>query len=123
MTDVATPDIVEFVTDPQLLGLSLSLAQDTLLRAIYGLPMSAEQIEIYRACTGRQQPPSAPFTEATIIAGARSGKDSRIAAPTVVYEALFGGHEGRLGKGDKGIIALVAQGRDATDIAFKYIKE
>ena len=31
------PNIVEFVTDPQLLGLSISAAQETLLRAIYGL--------------------------------------------------------------------------------------
>src|SRR5262245_22171438 len=37
--DMAMPDIVEFVTGPQLLGLTLSLAQVTLLRAMYGLPM------------------------------------------------------------------------------------
>ena len=34
------PDIIEFVTDPQLLNLTLSEAQETLLRAIYGLPLS-----------------------------------------------------------------------------------
>ena len=35
-----TPDIIEFVTDPQLLGLALSEAQEALLRAIYALPLS-----------------------------------------------------------------------------------
>ena len=35
-----------------------------------------------------------------MIAGARAGKDSRTAAPIVVYEALFGGHQAYLVKGD-----------------------
>jgi hypothetical protein len=30
------PSIIEFVTDPQLLGLSISPAQETLLRSITG---------------------------------------------------------------------------------------
>ena len=33
---MTAPTIVEFVTDPQFLGLGLSPAQETLLRAIYG---------------------------------------------------------------------------------------
>src|SRR5439155_19013671 len=103
------PNIVEFVTDPQLLGLSISAAQETLLRAIYGLPMSSDHLDLFRACTGRQEPPRAAFAEATVIAGARAGKDSRIAAPLVVYEAVFGGHERHLARGERGVIPLVAQ--------------
>jgi hypothetical protein len=34
------PSIVDFITDPQLLGLSLSPAQEALQQAIYGLPLS-----------------------------------------------------------------------------------
>jgi hypothetical protein len=45
--------IVDFVTDPQLLNLSISEPQETLLRTIYGLPLSSHQLEIYRVCTGR----------------------------------------------------------------------
>jgi hypothetical protein len=37
---VAFPDIVEFVTDPQLLNLALAEAQTALLKTIYGLPLS-----------------------------------------------------------------------------------
>ena len=62
--------------------------------------MSEAQLEIYRACTGRQDASAAAFGEVTVIAGARAGKDSRIAAPIVVYEALFGGHQAYLVKGD-----------------------
>jgi hypothetical protein len=117
------PDIVEFVTDPGLLGLALSPAQETLLRAIYGLPLSPDQHDLYRACTGRHTVPTAPFEEATVIAGARAGKDSRIAAPIACYEAIFGRHECHLSRGERGVIPLVAQDQRATQIAFGYIRD
>jgi integrase len=37
--------IVDFVTDPQLLGLSISQPQETLLRSIYGMELNNEQLE------------------------------------------------------------------------------
>ncbi len=117
------PDIVEFCTDAQLLGLSLSAAQETLLRAAYALPLSAAQFELFRQCTGRAGPPAEPVQEVTVIAGARSGKDSRVAAPVVCWEAIFGGHEARLHRGERGVIPLVAQDQRATRIAFSYIRD
>ena len=117
------PTIVEFVTDPQLLGLTLSDAQETLLRAIYGLPLIDGQLDLWRTCTGRETYPGKPFSEVTVIAGARAGKDSRIAAPVVLYEAIFGGHDRHLSKGERGMVPLVAQDRRATAIAFGYIRE
>jgi len=120
---VTFPDIVEFVSDPQLLNLSLSETQATLLRAIYGLPLSASQLDLFRACTGRQHAPSAGFGEVTVIAGARAGKDSRISAPIMCYEALFGGHEAHLAKGERAMVPLIAQDLRATKIAFGYIAD
>ena len=117
------PTIIEFVRDPQLLGLSLSPAQEALLRAIYGLPLEGEQLELFNLCTGRNKAPTGSFAEVTVIAGARSGKDSRIAAPIVLYEALFGEHERRLSKGERGVIPLVAQDLRATRVAFGYVRD
>ena len=37
--------IIDFVTDPQLLGLSISEPQEVLLRSIYGLPLSKSQLD------------------------------------------------------------------------------
>ncbi len=120
----AAPSIIELVTDPQLLGLSLSLAQETLLRAIYGEPFpSAEHTAIWEQCTGRLNEPLAPFGEVTVVAGARSGKDSRIAAPIMVYEAVFGGHQAQLARGERAIVPLVAQDARAARIAFGYVKD
>lgn len=121
---VRAPDIIEFTTDPQLLGLSLSPAQETLLRAIYGLPLPTDDhLALWRRCTGRETYAAQPFGEVTVAAGARAGKDSRIAAPVVCYEALFGGHEKHLAKGERAVIPLVAQDQRATRIAFGYIRD
>lgn len=118
-----TLNIIDFVTDPQLLGLSISPAQQTLLRSIYGLPLDEEQLDLWHRCTGRDTYPQRPFAEVTVIAGARAGKDSRIAAPIVCFEALFGGHEKHLAKGERGVIPLIAQDGRATRIAFGYIRD
>src|SRR5439155_5557594 len=108
----------------RLLGLKLSAAQEALLRAIEGLPLvSDEQREIFTLCTGRETYPAHPFPEATVIAGARSGKDSRIAAPIVCFEAAFGGHEKKLARGERAIIPVVAQDLRATRIAFGFIRD
>lgn len=117
------PTLVEFTTDPQLLGLALSPAQETCLRAIQGLPLDDAQRELFRACTGRECPPTERVPEATIIAGARAGKDSRIAAPVIAYEAIFGGHERELGKGERGVLVLVAQDLRGIRVAFGYLRD
>src|SRR5262245_60402359 len=117
------PTIIEFVTDAQLLGLRISEPQETLLRAIYGLPLSDSQLDIFRQCTGRDSYRQGGFAEATIICGARAGKDSRIAAPIALYEAIYGGHTKHLAKGERGTIAVVAQDGKATRIAFTYLKD
>jgi hypothetical protein len=116
------PDIIRFTTDPELLGLSLSPAQEALLRAIYGLPLTKAQKAIWRDATGRERYVRHAVREATVVAGARAGKDSRIAAPVVCYEAVFGGHDKHLARGERGLAALVAQDRRAAGIAFGYIK-
>src|SRR5262245_2561507 len=118
------PSIIDFVTDPQWLGLTLSLAQEVLLRAIYGLPLHLpEQLELWRLCTGRATYPKRPFGEATVIAGARGGKDSRIAVPIGAYESVFGGHEAYLAKGERAVIPIVAQDHRATRVGFSYFRD
>src|SRR6267143_7114316 len=120
----SAPTIIETVSDPQLLGQSISStspAQRTLLKTIYGLPLDEHEQAIFRDCTGRATYTAQPFSEVTVIAGARAGKDSRIAAPIVVYEAVFGGHEQRVAKGEIATIVLVAQDAKAAGIAFNYI--
>ncbi len=67
--------------------------------------------EVFCACTGRQDSTGHGFGETTVVAGARAG----IAGPIVCYEAIFGGHEKNLAKGERAIIPLVAQDQRATN--------
>jgi hypothetical protein len=119
----APPSLLEFVTDPQLLGLTVSPAQATLLKALDGQGLDAEELALWRLCTGRQTYRGVKFLEATVICGARSGKDSRVAAPLACYGAVFGGHEAHLARGETGTIPLVAQDQKATRTAFGYIRD
>ena len=115
--------IIDYLTDPQLLGLTVSEPQETLLRAGFGLPPgSKSQREIYCLCTGRESWPKHDFPEITIIAGARAGKDSRILCPIISYEAALGNHEKYLTKGERAVFPLVAQDQRGTRIAFGYLK-
>ena len=61
-----------------------------------------------------------PAEPALILAGARSGKDSRIACPIVVYEAIFG--EWATSPGERPVIPLIAQNADAGRVAFEYVE-
>jgi hypothetical protein len=67
---IEQPTIIEFVTDPQLLGLSISPAQQTLLKSLYALPLTAEEHDIWRECSGRTRYSTLPFREATVGLGA-----------------------------------------------------
>lgn len=115
------PNIIEFARDPQLLNLSLSVAQEACLRAIYGLPLRGDFLDCYRVCSDRSDPPATEPSEATIICGARAGKDSRILAPVICYESVFGGHEKHLHRGERALVPLVAQDQRATAISRGYI--
>jgi AcrR family transcriptional regulator len=119
----SAPSIIEFVTDPQLLNMRLSPAQESCLRAAYGLPLHGALLDVYQQCTGRVDPPTTAPSEVTVIAGARAGKDSRILAPIVCYEAVFGGHDKHLHRGERCTIPLVSQDQRATGISRGYIFE
>jgi hypothetical protein len=116
----AVPTIVQFVEGREYCGLQISLAQRTLLKAIYGLPFDEDEQDMFCSCTGRTSyTPAEKLSEVTIIAGARSGKDSRIAAPIALYEALYG--EYPMARGEPVVVPLVAQDGDGSEIAFGYI--
>jgi hypothetical protein len=118
---VTVPTIIEFVTDPQLLGLSLSPAQEVILRAMYALDATPAQRAIFAELTGRSRWPTARPAEVTVIGGVRGGKDSRILAPVAVYEAVFGGHDAHLARGERAVLPMVYQDMRATRVGSGYV--
>ena len=118
--NVATISLSAFATDPEACGLSLSPAQETLLKAFCCEELTTEEAAIYQQCVGREYEPR-ECSELTVIAGARSGKDSRIATPIALYEAFIRDHS-YLAPGERGYVLIVAQDARAGQIALSYIR-
>ena len=64
------------------------------LAALFGL-----QLALYRAHTGRQTPPTAPFSEASVVVGRRGAK-SRHLSLLAVYLAAFRNYDRHLAPGE-----------------------
>lgn len=79
--------------------------------ALYALPMTPTEFDIYRRCTGRTKPPEKPFRKAYCIAGRRSRKSS-IAAALTVFRACFYDYSPFLAPGETARIPIVAKSMD-----------
>jgi hypothetical protein len=91
------------------------------LKAIFALPMTAEELEIYSKHTGRERPPSQPFKEVFLAVGRRGGK-SFISAIIAIFLAVFRDWKGQLGPGETGYIMVVASDRKQASVVLGYIK-
>jgi hypothetical protein len=91
-----------------------------LLAALFALPMTEEQLAIYRRHTGRTSPPEGPAPEGWILVGRRGGK-SLIAALVALWAAAFRSYAGILAPGERGLVMVVAADRRQARVVFRYI--
>ena len=89
------------------------------LRALFAEAAGPDDLEVYRARTGRTAWPSAAFTEAALIVGRRGGK-SRILAPIAVYLGCFRDYAPHLAAGEVATIgdAGGSKGSGEDDLSF-----
>jgi len=119
-------DIIQAIKNPKLFG-SLFRSLDTwrawivFLKSIFGLPMDQAEIEIYRRCTNRTDPPSGGFKEAACVVGRRGGK-SRVGALIGVFIACFYDFKPYLAPGEVGMVLILARNRDQAGVVFGYVK-
>jgi hypothetical protein len=76
---------------------------------------------LYRECTGRAQPSTAPATEGWLICGRRSGKSFMLAL-IAVYLATFKDHRHLLAPGERGTILIVSPDRKQSRVILRFIK-
>ena len=104
-------NIIEFATDKDYLGLSFKErpAQEVILRVIYGLPLSENQLKIYRKITKNRKEFEAEIEkeEAILVLGARSGK-SLIASIIALYEGTRNKWRKYLNRGEAGYIEVIS---------------
>lgn len=108
--DLKGMDIITFSTD--VLGISFKKrpCQETILRAQYGLPLDAEQLEIYDKLThGQKYRPGYERSEGVYVLGARSGK-SFLASIIAIFESTVRAPHFRkfLNPGEIGYVIIVA---------------
>jgi hypothetical protein len=125
---MSTPalSITEVCDDPELLGRWFRNRETwrawfAFLAALFGLPMSAEQLEIFQRHTSRQVAPSSAVVEAWLICGRRAGK-SFVLALIAVFLACFKSYAGYLGPGEVATVAVVATDRRQARQIYRYIK-
>src|SRR5262245_15793605 len=119
-------DIIQAIRDRRLFG-GLFKSLDTwrawivFLKSIFGLPMDQAEIEIYRRCTNRTDPPNGGFKEAACVVGRRGGK-SRVGALIGVFIGCFYDFKPYLAPGEVGMILILARNRDQAGVVFGYVK-
>lgn len=124
--------IIEAIKDENLFRPFLADRNDSLLswtnwftalRLVYGMRLPPSTHDLIRQCTGRDPSlmPANGFNTALFLTGRRSGK-SRIAAVIGAFEALFGGHEKKLARGEKGLVPVLAPTVKQSRIVKGYLR-
>lgn len=94
-------------------------------KAIFGEPLSDDELSVFRELTGRDEAPAEPASEVWIIAGRRASKTLK-AASIGVYLATIGaellGYRARLQRGERGVVQVLAVDRDQAKVALGYVK-
>lgn len=91
------------------------------LKALFALPMDNNELQIFKAITGRDTPPQKPVKEGWFIAGRRSGK-SNVSALIAVYLAAFVDYRQHLASGEYATVMLLAADRDQARTLIRYVK-
>jgi hypothetical protein len=91
------------------------------LRALFGLPLTSRELPLFRQCTGRDAPPTAPAKEGWLICGRRSGKSFMLAL-VAVYLGCFFNYRRHLQAGERGTIMIIAGDRRQARTTFRYIQ-
>src|SRR5262245_27754119 len=111
------------MTDEHLLGRTFGgptwATGRVLAKALFALPMTASELEVYRRHTGREHPPMSPVSEGWIVAGRRGGK-TLLSAGVAVFLAAFRDYSGHLGPGEVATVALIASDRRQARVLFRY---
>lgn len=118
--------ILEALLDPNLFARwfrdpSSWAAWRAFLAALFGLPMSEAELEVYRSCTGRNDPPTAPAPEAWLVCGRRAGKSFTLAL-AAVYLAAFHEYRRHLAPGERATVMVIATDRRQARVIFRYVR-
>ena len=119
-------NIIDAIRDDRLFGkafrdLSTWSSWRAFLAALFALPMSESEAEVYRACTGRSGLPDRPFRESWLICGRRSGKSFTMAL-IAVYLGCFRNYKPYLGPGERATVMVIAADRRQAKQVLRFMR-
>jgi len=121
---LAPVSVVEMMESPALLGPWFSGPSwdnhKIILKGAHALPMTAAEVEQFRALAHRD-PPRKRVRELWEAIGRRGGKDS-IASLLVSHAAVFGDYRGRLRPGEAAVCMLLAPDRETAKVCLGYVR-
>lgn len=119
--EVPNVSIIEACQSADLLNVSLSLAQETHHRAIFGLPIADSQMPIFTEATGFETyaPPEGGYRTTFSICGRRAGKSSRIAAPLACFLSCLVPHP--IPPNERGTVLVIGPVARQAKATFKTI--
>lgn len=117
-------NILEAIDDPNLFGPWFKdpktwAAWRVFLAALFGLPMTDEQLAVYKECTGRTEPPAEAAAEGWLQVGRRGGKSLNMAL-IAVYLATFRDYRPYLVPGERGLVAVMASDKKQARTILRY---
>jgi hypothetical protein len=121
----AFPTIVEAMSDPRLFGAMYQGASwdgwKVVLKAAFGLPMTAEEIAFFKIVAGDRDPSGRRCKELVMAVGRRGGKDA-ISALICAYAAMSFKPDGRVRAGERPLILLLGADREQARNLLRYVR-
>jgi hypothetical protein len=116
-------NILDALDDPKVFGDFFRAgtwdAWRVFLAALFGLPMTDDQLATYRRFTGRSTPPTNSLHEAWLVIGRRGGKSFMLAV-IAVFLACFRDWRPFLGPGEVGTVMVIAADRRQARTIMRY---
>ena len=117
-------NILQALDDPKVFGQHFRnkdswFAWRCFLCALFALPLSAEQLAIFRQCTGREASPTTALQEAWLVCGRRAGK-SLMLALIAVFASCFRDWRPHLAVGERATVMIVCADRRQSRVIMRY---
>ena len=117
-------NIVEAWRDPELFGSQYKdfdswTNWQTLVKSIFGLPLTDEELSFFKEVSGRDIPPQQQVSEAWLLIGRRSGK-SRTAALIATFLACFRDYSPYVAPGERVSVLCMACDKTQARVIFRY---
>lgn len=90
------------------------------LKVMFALPLTPQEEQIFKDCTGRDKLPTKPYRELWLVVGRRGGK-SLILSLIAVWLAVFRDWRPYLQPGERATIMVIAVDRKQARTMFRYI--